>query len=221
MYRPRTHYGFKLHAWDGRKTFYASAARCRRESKSKNPMNCPSCASEQTQKFSAIYEAGTSTVESTSSGGGVAFTQGGLTPVLTASSSTGTQQTQLAARAAPPGRKPVGGSIIAAILLSPILAVIAGFAVGVISGMAGAETATASTAAEVAFWVVLAVMSIGFIAMAVGEYKFNRDELPLFLDFWSKKWLCHRCGADFVGSTQIGSASTLPTAADGLAVPQP
>ncbi len=50
-------------------------------------MNCPNCSSDQTQRLSAIYEAGTSVVESKLSGGGVALTPGGLAPVLGSGSS--------------------------------------------------------------------------------------------------------------------------------------
>lgn len=183
------------------------------------PMNCPACASDHTQRFSAIFEAGTTTTESKSSGVGVALTGGGLAPILTGSSSTGTHQTRLAARATPPARQGVGGPIVGAIVASPILAAIVGFVTGFACTLADVSPGTASTVAEAAFWGTLAMASIGFIALAAAGHKFNQEQLPALAQEWTQKWFCHRCSADFMDSKRVPSTPIPKKATDGRSVP--
>jgi len=170
-------------------------------------MNCPNCASDKTQRFSAIYEAGTSTVETTTSGGGVAFTNGGVAPILAASSSTGTQQTQLAARATPPPRRPVGAVIIAAVVASPILAVVVTVATGFACGLAGASSETIGTVTGAVSWSTLAAFSIGFVSLAFAGHSFNQKEWPALQEEWERKWFCYRCATEFVGRRQVRGVS--------------
>jgi hypothetical protein len=161
-------------------------------------MTCPNCSSDQIQRISAIYEAGTSVVETTTTGGGVAFSKDGMAPILAASSSTGTQQTKLAARATPPARRPVGKAIVAAIVASPILAVVLTLATGFACGLVGASGETIGAVTGIVSWGALATFSVGFVAMAVVDYKFNREEWPVLREEWERKWFCHRCATEFV-----------------------
>ena len=127
----------------------------------------------------------------------MAFTGGGLTPILTSSSTKGMHQTHVAARTAPPARRRVGGPFIGAIVVSPILAAIVSFAVAFGCSMVGLATETGTAIAEGVFWVGIVVLSIGFLALAVTGHKFNQGALPSLHRDWTRKWLCHRCGADF------------------------
>lgn len=171
------------------------------------PVNCPHCSSDQTQRLSAVFEAGTSVVESKLSGGGVALTPGGLAPVLASGSSTGVQQTALASKAAPPERQPVGQFLIFALLGSPFLAVLACLATIVVLALVGASpSGVAESLPEVvAIGTCVLLTALGLVGVVVG-YRFNRDEWPGLYSAWQARWFCHRCGETFEPSEHRAAA---------------
>ena len=171
------------------------------------PMNCPTCSSDQIQRFSAIYEAGTSTIQSKSSGGGVAFTGKGMVPILTGSSSKGVQQTTLAAKASPPSKQSVGGTIAFAVFGVPIVAFVLAFVASFVAHMAdvGAESADLITSSI--FWIALVGLFLSGIGLATTQHRYNRDEWPAQHAEWERKWFCHKCGTDFVADCPLRAAA--------------
>lgn len=170
--------------------------------------NCPKCGSDQTAKASAIFAAGTSTIETTSSHMGVAWAGGkSFIPAVGSSSTSGVKQTQLAAQLAPPGRyRTVGFFLIFVFLAGPILGVVAlvlTFVLCILLAVVfdmfhdSADGLVATISYSLAVLVMLAVQA-RTVWLTVKMYRFNRDEWPGLHAEWEKKWYCGRCGETFV-----------------------
>ena len=69
-------------------------------------LTCPNCNSDNTQRLSAVFENGISTVNNKTHGVGLGLGRGGLAIGAAGASTSGTSQTVLSQRAAPPDRKP-------------------------------------------------------------------------------------------------------------------
>ena len=69
-------------------------------------LTCPNCNSDNTQRLSAVFENGISTVNNKTHGVGMGLGRGGLAIGAAGASTSGTSQTVLSQRAAPPDRKP-------------------------------------------------------------------------------------------------------------------
>ena len=161
-------------------------------------MNCPSCASDQTQIFSAIFEGGTSIVESKAGGGGLAITAGGIAPVIGGGSSRGVQQTVLGAKASPPEKQPVAKCIIFAIFVGPFLSMFVWFGFVVVQAVLNATSGFWEDLPGYAFSTSWFCLSALMIVSAVVNFRFNRDEWPTLHEEWLQKWYCHKCGSEFV-----------------------
>ncbi len=155
--------------------------------------DCPKCGSASTQKLSAIYEAGTATIQTGSTHLGVGLTGDGFVPVLGSSSTSGVQQSELAKRAAPPGKKGIGCGEIGAVLVAPpLLGLLAVFLCFVIGWDSAAD------------WVCPGVSGIGFVLLLTGlvvagreAARYNATEWPSLQSKWERSWYCHRCAQMF------------------------
>lgn len=131
-------------------------------------MQCPQCNSENTQRLRVVYEGGTQAIQttSTSSGFGVGsgfMGGGGVT------STSGVAQSGLAANAAPPAKKGLGG-----------LFALAAFLTG----------ATLYTPSAVLMWPLTGAVYYWIWR----RIQYNRTEWPTLFRAWDARWLCHRCG---------------------------
>lgn len=132
--------------------------------------NCPRCQSENTQKLSMLHELGTSIIDTATVGGGVG-SHGSLG--VGAANTTGTSQTKLAQKYAPPKKEPVLGAFFGCAFLGLIASIF-------FSGVA---------------FLIGAVLGV-FAAYA--GYKKNKEEYPAKLRQWQSQFLCLRCENLFV-----------------------
>ena len=159
--------------------------------------NCTKCGDASTQPCHAVWASGTSSIATTSSGGGVAFGPGGrLTPMRTSSSTSGVQQTQLAAQCSPPPRQQPMGVIMAGTVLSVIVGVVAIFVAAVIGGMMGFGDKFNPLLVVIFFGASGWMMTVT-IRRALSFHRYNRDELPPLFAAWQRKWVCHKCHHQF------------------------
>lgn len=161
-----------------------------RRSKTPSLYDCPVCGSDHTQKVSAVYEAGTADTEGRSSHTGVAWAgEGDFIPAIGSSKQTGTQQTDLAKRLAPPALKEWG----AAVGCVPMIAAVVG----------SISLAVIGLPCFVGFTLTFVVVLLLMISSTQNDRAFNRDQLPKLKDEWQKKWYCHRCGEVFDLSSSV------------------
>ncbi|MCL2872462.1 MAG: hypothetical protein FWF41_05725 [Betaproteobacteria bacterium] len=146
-------------------------------------MKCPDCGSDSCQRLEVAYQGGTSSIQTKSTGVGVGWGRGGLGLGAGKSRTSGTSQTQLAAKAAPPRKRryaPWGILLFAGFLIAT------------------------STSRDHWGWVM---MGVGFMVVAVGmillAFQFNRKEWPGMYRHWLDSWICHTCGKIF--SPQSGT----------------
>lgn len=156
---------------------------------------CPSCASENTQRFEVIFNTGTAMTSQTSLHGGVAITGTGIAPALGASQSLGTHQSRLAAFAAPPMRR---NEISLALLMSwLVLSVFLSAAAG------GCLASVLEFPTPAGYIACAAFIELIFVVTCVSVYVGNADarrwnrELPARYSAWKHTYLCHRCGKVF------------------------
>jgi len=136
-------------------------------------MQCSKCNSENTQRLEVIYEGGTQNISTTShsAGAGIGGTFG-IGGVRT--STSGTSQSTLAAKASPPVKKRIFESILTAVM---------GFFVFIGSG--------------------LGMKIFGFLLIGAGVYltyvaiQFNAQKWPGLYQYWKESWLCNKCGHIF------------------------
>ncbi len=177
-----------------------------------NPMlafHCPKCGSDQTSKFSAVHEGGTSHIRTSSTHSGVALSGGSLVPVVGGSSTSGIQQSALARKCAPPElRRPfgIGCFTISVLIVAPIVAVV--FMVGgsyVTAALSestgvGAESFNPSRVLWVWFAIGLAialVLAVAGLRKGAADKRWNANDYPRLRAEWDRKWLCLRCGHEF------------------------
>lgn len=130
-------------------------------------MNCPQCKSDNVQKLSVIYDAGTHKINTTSSTFGSGVGNRGGFGIGTATTRTqGTSQTKAAEKAAPPKKK---NYMWAAIII----------AVGLFLSIE-----------SIAFILVLPIG--GYLAYRA--YTYNSVNYPPLFSAWEKQWMCNKCG---------------------------
>lgn len=156
--------------------------------------HCPSCGSDQIQRVAVIWSAGTSSVQTQSSGIAVGVGGEGLVPVVGKSSTSGTQQTRLAQQVAPPARTPT----LKIVFFTPIVGVALGLVLWFVAVLVliGLGTKANDVPGYVLEGTFLLVQALG-IALAVQNYRRNRDEWPGEYAAWERRWFCHRCGTSF------------------------
>ena len=138
--------------------------------------SCPICKSEETQKLSLIFEAGTSNVALGSIGADIGTGHIGV------AGTAGTIQSNLAKRYAPPERKSGGKNVLSALILwMPFcIFVVAAFGAGMPEFI---------------------MIFLGTVALSVilirGAVYHNTNVYPFQLAEWNKKMVCLRCGNVF------------------------
>jgi len=143
-------------------------------------MECPRCQSAATQRAEVIFRQGTSTINTSSNTIGAAGGTGGLVVGTAKTSTTGTQQTALAAQCSPPSAKPVVLFLFAALVM---------FVVAV-------KVRTGTTPGFVNMTItVLAVAAL--FACLFYAYHWSVASHGPRLAAWKKLWHCNQCGHMF------------------------
>lgn len=134
-------------------------------------MQCDKCGSDNTQRLEVVFENGTSNINTRSHSAGVGvggtFGVGGVT-----TKTTGTSQTTLGGKAAPPPKKSYKWAIISILF-------------GLIFWNANGD---------------MSAMILGGLLMAAGAYfiyvaaSYNKNKWPILYRYWQESWLCHKCG---------------------------
>jgi hypothetical protein len=139
---------------------------------------CPNCNAPDVQKVSVIWQAGTSTSVSRTSGSSVTMAGGRLIPTLGTATTQGVQQTHLAARFTPP--QPEGWAVVGIIggLLFIILSI---WMINTNSHIIG-----------------LLICGIGVFIFGCKAQVYNTRKYPAALETWQKSWFCSRCGKVFI-----------------------
>jgi hypothetical protein len=132
-------------------------------------MQCTKCNSENTQRLEVVFDHGTQSISTTSHSAGAGI-GGSLGVGGVRTSTSGTSQSTLAAKAAPPEKKT---------LMWPIVAVIVG--VFFFGGGLGAK-------------IFGALLVAGGGLLTYGAIKFNSEEWPRLYQYWKESWLCNKCG---------------------------
>ena len=142
---------------------------------------CPQCGSQQIQKLSVIYESGTSDISTTTNHAGIAIGKGfSIMPLFGRSRTSGTQQSQLAQKAAPPARFSLSRTIAS----TASIVVVGGIVAAIFLG-------------TWAFW-LLALLVCGYTAFAIKQgLTYNKNQWPKAYQDWERRWMCHRCGTCF------------------------
>ena len=138
-------------------------------------MQCPKCGSDNCQRLEVVYEGGTQQINTTSRTSGVGITGGpSLGGAMAHTSTTGTSQSTLARKAAPPQKKKIGLFVVMIVIgfifmgLNSIIAKLIGLAV------------------------------IGYGGYLIYKTsKYNKNEFPVNYNYWLNQWLCHKCGSIF------------------------
>lgn len=130
-------------------------------------MICPKCNSDNTQKLSVIFESGTNSINTT---GYVAGT--GLGSIVgiggAATKMSGTSQSLLAERVAPPAKKKYKW---------PMVSILFGvFLLGTVNWLS-------------------AVLIAGGVIFNILAWKYNSDQWPGLHQTWLSSWCCNKCGA--------------------------
>jgi hypothetical protein len=136
-------------------------------------MNCQQCGSENTQRFQMAYEHGTQNINTSSRTLGLGFAGGGLGVGSAATATSGTSQSLMAQKVAPPLKKA---------LKKPIIAILVGLLL--MSAGHGAIALGLFVAGPGAFFVYKAL-------------SYNSSILPVLQQRWLSSWLCHKCGNTF------------------------
>lgn len=154
----------------------------REDKTARRAFDCPKCHSDDVKKVSLLFESGTQRIQASS----LHLAGGIFAPDVATTTTTGTQQSQLARRLAPPTARPTVTPIIVSIFVGPILGFALEFAAGP-DAMAGY------------LWLVPAAVCFAIGALVgIKNARWNTNELPDLHDKWSRQCLCQRCGYLFV-----------------------
>ena len=134
---------------------------------------CPSCHSDNVQRFAIAFQNGIADVNTTTAGIGVAGHFG-----VGAAKTKGTQQSALSMSVAPPAKKGYLWKVILLLVISSIGGAIFGGTLG--------ETVN-----------VLLLVGGGYLIYRQ-VYCWNRDINPQLMDEWQHSFICLRCGNKFI-----------------------
>ncbi|BDI07342.1 hypothetical protein [Sphaerotilus microaerophilus] len=140
-------------------------------------MKCPQCGSDTTQRLQVVHEQGTQLINTTSNTVGTGFNASPLASLGLAGArtkTTGTAQSAMAQRAAPPPRYPVVAGL--GVVLFGLLC-LAGDGWAKLGG--------------------LALMATGLYA-SHWAHAYNREKWPALYARWESSWLCSKCGCIYV-----------------------
>ena len=159
------------------------------------PKSCPHCGSDQIQRVAAIYEAGTSAINTETLGMGVGYSQGGFVPALGSASTEGVQQSELVSRLAPPGYEPALKMIIVMPVVLSVLWGLLVIAVAFVLDLIGIDSAGSAIKP---LWIL---GSLGLAALSIRAglrmARYNRENWPQDMESWRAEWYCHKCGERF------------------------
>jgi hypothetical protein len=135
-------------------------------------MQCSKCGSQETQRLEVAFEGGTQQVSTKSHTAGVGSLTGALGLAGAITKTSGTHQSYLAQKAAPPSKKPLKWAIILMVF-----------------GVFGLDGNLS------AMFMGLALLSIGVGAyVAYSAVVFNTTQWPGLYQYWLESWICHKCG---------------------------
>lgn len=165
-------------------------------------LRCPRCHSDSIQNIRVLYEGGTTRYSGSANTVGVAWSPGHGVGVGTASTSmSGTQQSLLAQRYAPPARRDTPAEVFKLICCFGMLAGVFLIGMGIVHAVwrqEGNADGVGNVLGMVVFGVVLTVVCRLGLAGAMRQddrdAEFNRTEWPRLYNEWQQCWLCHRCG---------------------------
>lgn len=163
-------------------------------------LNCPACGSEQVQKASVIFEAGTSQNVGHTMGTGVGVGLNGKMGIGFGSGTTKTtSKTVLAQRLSPP--RPPGslgcfgcGGCLFVIVFFGFLSSLMAF----MSGLGGIGLGHGTKGGEDVFFGLLGLLIIGSLLIWRWRVRENyKARYATDLMQWHKLWFCHQCGQVF------------------------
>lgn len=138
-------------------------------------MQCAECNSDNVQRLSVVYEAGTQKINTQSrtfgSGVGIGGGGAGLGFGSANTHTTGTSQSHLAQKAAPPKKRSFAPTaILAALGIIPYVML------------------------SLPFTILLLLLAVAGI-WAYMAYRYNTQQYPPLYQAWQKSWHCNKCGA--------------------------
>ena len=134
---------------------------------------CPSCHSDNVQRFAIAFQNGIADVNTTTAGIGVAGHFG-----VGAAKTKGTQQSALSMSVAPPAKKGYLWKVILVLFLAFIVG-------GMVGGTLGL--------------IVNFLLGVGGLYLIYRQvYCWNRDVHPQLMDEWQHSFICLRCGNKFI-----------------------
>jgi hypothetical protein len=147
-------------------------------------MKCTHCGSDNTQRLEMIYDAGTQHISTTSSTLATGYSHGELITGTASTTTTGTAQTTLAAKVAPPQKKSLKVPIFAICIGCELPLWLFGFI------------------RHPSFQMVLFIGVSGVVgAWGLRTFKsyraFNAVTLPKLRQQWRLSWMCRMCGTFF------------------------
>lgn len=154
---------------------------------------CPTCCSENTQRFSVAHESGISSVNYSSTENGVYFGNGGIMFKKGTSHTTGTKQTWLSTRTAPPQRQHTWSLLFGVIYVVIPWAIIS---IPICIYLFKFSIQTTDFIWKAGAWLL-------FLWICYEIYrsrKFNKTQLPLLMDKWHRTFICLRCGHIFLSN---------------------
>lgn len=134
-------------------------------------MQCQKCCSDNTQRLEVAFEAGSQNITAKSYTADAGSFSGALGIGGAITKTSGTSQSVLAQKIAPPAKKRLKWSVVTVIV--GLLCVIYGSWGVVIFGL-----------------LLLAVS--GYFEYTA--YKFNTQQWPSLYQYWCESWVCHKCG---------------------------
>lgn len=143
-------------------------------------MNCPKCASENTQRLEVAFQSGTQNISTSSRSTGVGISSGGSIGLgLGRTKTSGQSQSILAQQVSPPAKKSYKWPAIV-------------MAIGLLAGLPMLSTGTLSAAlsglANIAIWCGIS----GYFLYS--RFQYNSKVWPGLYQHWSESWICHKCG---------------------------
>jgi hypothetical protein len=170
-------------------------------------LNCPQCGSDNTQKVSVIYHAGTTSGESDSGGIGMAYDFQGHngTPMLVGAKTKTFQQTELARSFTPQQHNiPTGTDAIYLLILIAILSIL--WILLICLGLIGLISMYFLLAIIITTPLFLRLV-FKFISSLTKKDEMDRmnhrklmEENARLMAEWHKQYFCHKCGNIFIPS---------------------
>lgn len=156
------------------------------QSEAPSLLTCPNCHSEETASFQMIYQQGTST-----------SLMGGIDSRGDLFAGRSTAISSLAAKTAPPEKKPVGPAA-AGLVIGACGAFVSGAtAINMILNPSFPDTRASGISP-----LIIAIVFLGLAMFSLSAERsaklYNAREYPAQYSAWLRRWMCKRCGNVFV-----------------------